>query len=1218
MAEYTLYDGTRLTNIPDGLTDGEAVNLVSQLFPGKAAQRGISYDIEREFDIRSGVPSLQARFGNALTHGNPKEVALEFNNIFGKGNWGVTESGSPWVHPQGLIKAGIQPKDDRKVFLDGVGTDLYDLVDIVPESLYVAAATAADLASFLLPQGRVARGIFGALTSRALSPGLVARNLRAGAGVAAASMGLEGVQQLRNTNTDSIQKIMTTAGIEGGAMTAIGMALGLPFSMIGKMTGGMADAARKAGTAVTMKEGQPLTGQIVAGRVDALRDMLSARGVSEAELTQIMPIATLKERLGDTPTGIGQTAASFAIKLEGRGIKEKEATYVNKTARFVTWMDQYLRGAERAGTPPEVAYRELLKTLTTAEKNQLKKAAANIDDVYTALGVTEGEIGVSQLTQLISDNVARQQKHGIKVFREGTEYYANPVLDAANLNIALPNEQMSVLVSNLSRSLGVQVNQVIPILSQLAGSNTVAKDAVARIGRSIKIEERNGILSVRARKAREAPDEVVGETLAATIKASQANAVVRNYFQKDAKQLLKTFEKEGIEAPAGLRVGLSDPQAATISMLKEAAEADLMATRARLNFTGTTGAGETKIIIGGAEAAPTAAERSTERARNIVRSAEYRWENLLRDAENFIPKKRPLTAPPPAEAVIPASAGDLRELGKTMMTNMYNRKEFNIAALREMTVSHSNLMKSLESTPGLPPKYLTTLKDVNRKYHTFKTPFNIFERSDKRHLTEVTAQNPEQFMTSLLAGKKQRTFEDIYGNLHRLLKGTGDEGWAGVGAGADVATADQLFGTVSNQFLRYQRNEFGLHRLDFENVPVDEIRRRAGRALKKIEDIERIENTASWRVATNRFLATPLMKEYRLALREIAEGNDKGIARLRQHLTFNEAKSLTTRIGALATSMTGNVGGGGALKAFRAEMDQLAQARELARRVSPEMEKQLLAEYGFYFEAETMQTLSSVTAMKFPEANGAYKNWADNFNIINQTQSQRLKELLGESYDGWVGLAATIRAAHNIDPTAGAINAAGIPFTILRKAMHGSFNTAVQPMAFMYAMKEFAPGGILWHGMAKGAGFPVNRATRPGSLLNAEEGAKKFQGAADQAVRKGRKLANAALAGRNGMLAAAIAAYTNEANYTLPMESDIDLIPIKPEMAVDEAETQAIRQQAPAPAPVAAPSADKAANLGQSIIDMITAANAATVKTTENVNIESALAKGREIAAGGP
>lgn len=229
------------------------------------------------------------------------------------------------------------------------------------------------------------------------------------------------------------------------------------------------------------------------------------------------------------------------------------------------------------------------------------------------------------------------------------------------------------------------------------------------------------------------------------------------------------------------------------------------------------------------------------------------------------------------------------------------------------------------------------------------------------------------------------------------------------------------------------------------------------------------------------------------------------------------------------------------------------------------------------------------------------------------------RDLLGDKYEPWVNMAATIRAAHNIDPTAGAINAAGLPFGILRKIMHGSFNTAVQPMAFMYAMKEFAPGGILWQGMAKGAGFPVNRATKPGSLLTVEEGAKKFQGAADQAVRKGRKLANAALAGRNGMLAAAIASYTNEANYTLPMESDIDLIPIKPEMAVDEAETQAIRQQAPAPvADPSATSTDQAANLGQSIIDMITAANAATVKTTQNVNIESALAKGKEIAAGGP
>ena len=360
------------------------------------------------------------------------------------------------------------------------------------------------------------------------------------------------------------------------------------------------------------------------------------------------------------------------------------------------------------------------------------------------------------------------------------------------------------------------------------------------------------------------------------------------------------------------------------------------------------------------------------------------------------------------------------------------------------------------------------------------------------------------------------------------------------------------------------------------------------------------------------------MKDYRRGLQEIAEGNDKGVARLRQHLTFSEAQSLSTRIGKLASSMTTNPGSGAAARNFRGEMDQLSQARALAKTVSPESEQQLLTLYADVYQAETVSSLTSISAMKYAEANGAYKNWADNFNVINHAQPDGLKLLLGETYEGWVGMASLIRAAHNIDPTAGAINAAGMPFTILRQVMHGSFNTAVHPMAFMFAMKEFAPGGTLWKGMAAGSGYPLSRTTRPGSLHTVEQGAKKFQGKADKAVRKGRSIVNGVLAGRNGAVAAGLASYMGEINYIAPYENDIDLIPIKPEMIQQEEQvmqTQQTQQVSPDTSQLPPHSGydQAAANLGKSIVDMVTRVNQATV---QKVDVEGALAQGKEIATG--
>ena len=240
----TLTDGSKF-RVPAGLSDDEALNMVAKAAPEKMIEYGIGYDIEKEYDIRSGVASAAARWGNALAAGDPREVKAEMDNIFGAGNWGLSEIGNqPYVTPEGLRRIGDEPTSNRKVLLNGTDTELYDLVDAGPELIVGTAAVAAELLPIpgtSVIGGTAARGALSALTGR----GLVARSLRAGAGDAAANVGLEGVQQLRGTNREGIGEILQEAGTEGLLVGLGSIALGAPFAAVGPVANRIRSAARE-------------------------------------------------------------------------------------------------------------------------------------------------------------------------------------------------------------------------------------------------------------------------------------------------------------------------------------------------------------------------------------------------------------------------------------------------------------------------------------------------------------------------------------------------------------------------------------------------------------------------------------------------------------------------------------------------------------------------------------------------------------------------------------------------------------------------------------------------------------------------------------------------------------------------------------------------------------------------------------------------------------
>ena len=357
MAEtIILWDGTKV-NVPEGLTDGEVTNYIARTMPNKAIERGVAEDIEREYDIRSGVGDFGARFANSLTRGNPEEIKAEFNNIFGKGNWGLAEfSGQPFVTPEGLKAVGIEPKDNRKVMLDGTDTTLYDLVDIIPEAVVGATALAAEV---LGPQiavpgtgvagGAAARGLLSFITGR----GLVARSGRLGFGDAAANIGLETAQLARGTQRESLGEVIQDSGTEGLAVFMGSLVLGAPFSAAGGVANRIKESAKQ------MSPGKQNISSI------ALKDMAAAqKRVGERIGDDEAMLLSLRTLVGERGTLLG----NLATKIEGVGTKQLGDTFTKNTKDFLEKYQRIYLNSVRLGDDELTTLSKLKSQLSKSEQ----------------------------------------------------------------------------------------------------------------------------------------------------------------------------------------------------------------------------------------------------------------------------------------------------------------------------------------------------------------------------------------------------------------------------------------------------------------------------------------------------------------------------------------------------------------------------------------------------------------------------------------------------------------------------------------------------------------------------------------------------------------------------------------------------------------------------------------------------------------------------------
>lgn len=474
MPVRTLIDG-RKVNLPEGLTEAQQTNLVLKAFPDAAALAGMSYDIEREYDFNTGVKDFDLRFGNALAGGNPDEIKAEFDNQVGKGNWGVTDFGEVYLTPDGLRAIGQEPKDDRNVLIDSIETDLYDLVDIIPE---VVVGTGALAAEFIPVPGTsvagaaVTKGLLSSLTGR----GLIARSARAGFGDAVANVGLEGVQKLRGTQRESLGEVLQDAGTEGLVVGLGSIVLGAPFSAVG----GVANRIKSAS-----KDMAPGTQAV---RPVQLEEMMEAQRRVAAQVgDDDAMLLSLRTLVGEE----GTIAGNILTKIEGVGTKQLGDSFAKKTMDFMNKYRSIVIESRRLGDDELTTLSKLKANLNQSEQQFGKNIVKELSDFNSsAMGKLDNAASTLRgFKDLAQQKLLAQYRQSMKAF-DGDEYYGQ----FKNLDGKIISEQrLANFLTRVSDEAGLSVDDVV---------NAFGPDSPLhrRITSRIKVKEDGNVVAVKAKR----------------------------------------------------------------------------------------------------------------------------------------------------------------------------------------------------------------------------------------------------------------------------------------------------------------------------------------------------------------------------------------------------------------------------------------------------------------------------------------------------------------------------------------------------------------------------------------------------------------------------------------------------------------------------------------------------------------------------------------------
>ena len=429
----TLGDGTRV-KVPnlDNLTDGEVTNLLVKALPNKMASLGYGPDIEREYNITDGVPDLNLRFQEALTNGNPKEVKAVFDDQVGKGNWGIESSTQkPYVTAEGLRRLGIEPKDDRKVFLDGTSTDLYDLsADATREISIGASALAAELSLPFVPGSFLL--------------GLTARSAAAGAGGSVASLGLEGIQELQGYNRESAVEVLKDAGAEGALIGAATFVLGAPFSAYGSIANRVKSAAKEVNPGEV-----PVKNTTVQKMIEAEQRVSPRVGKEDAMLLSVRTLVNED----------GAIVGNLLSKMEGIGAKQAGDQFAARAANIVNKYRNTYLASIRAGDDEIVTLQKLKASLSKSEQDMLKKTVSSIKKFDETTFGKVGEAGATILNfkDFAQKRLRQQYDAGQKVF-EGPKYYGQ---FSSMGGRDVTNKELSDLLNKIADDTGILIDDVV-------------------------------------------------------------------------------------------------------------------------------------------------------------------------------------------------------------------------------------------------------------------------------------------------------------------------------------------------------------------------------------------------------------------------------------------------------------------------------------------------------------------------------------------------------------------------------------------------------------------------------------------------------------------------------------------------------------------------------------------------------------------------------------
>lgn len=429
----TLENGKRLV-VPAGLSDDQVDNIIAKEFPTDASLYGGYYDINKEYDIESGVRDAGLRFKLSAAS-TPDEVKMVMDEYVGKGNWFVSDVGNKIaVLPAGLQRMGqpVAEGDNRPRMVDGDSLEIYDLVDIVPEATRFLATSIATL-----PMGGPVTGVLGTLIGR----GLIGTSVRAGLGDMTANLGIEGVQELNGYNTESLSKILKEAGTEAGFVTLGTGLIGAPLAAVGKTANMAKNAVKGARGELPDKTFQ---GPNVSELLAAQNRIRAVVGDDDAMLISINSILSPE----------GGVTSNVLSRLEGTAMVSGGSGYADTIIQSLNKYRAIMRQGAEAGDDLVALSKRLKEGLTKSERNNLIKTAKGVENYQTSkLGLQDAANSSIVGFKNYANAVIRNQRDKTSaVFSESNKYFKAPELQGLD-TVNVSKEQLVQVLNGITKKL---------------------------------------------------------------------------------------------------------------------------------------------------------------------------------------------------------------------------------------------------------------------------------------------------------------------------------------------------------------------------------------------------------------------------------------------------------------------------------------------------------------------------------------------------------------------------------------------------------------------------------------------------------------------------------------------------------------------------------------------------------------------------------------------